>query len=156
MSDAKKAWGLLAESVGEYSGLGVNHEKQNFTGNLNLKFDFENKSLALALSATGDKGEVFHNEHSLLGFDVTGALVLYVVSNNHPAIVPHIFNRIETGPDGEQKIVFRFGNLEDKNSFREEININLFKDKSIEHFYSWGMPGGNFEPRSGSKMHKKV
>lgn len=117
----------MAESGGEYSGRGVNHEKQNFTGNLNLKFDFENKSLALALSATGDKDEVFHKEHSLLGFDATGKLVLYVVINNHPAIVPHIFNRIETGPDGKQKINFGFGNPEGKNSFREEININAFK-----------------------------
>jgi hypothetical protein len=155
MSDAKKAWGLLAESVGEYAGRGINHEKQNFDGNLTLKFDFENKSLLLALSAISDQGEVFHTERSWLGFDIAGALVLYVVSNNHPAITPHIFNRIEAGKDGEQKIVFRFGNFEDKNNFREEISINFFKDKSIAHFYSWGLPGGNFEPRSGSRMYKK-
>ncbi len=155
MSDAKIAWGLLAESVGAYSGRGVNHEKQNFNGALNLRFDFENKSLSLVSTATGDQNEVFHSERSWLGFDITGSLVLYVVSNNHPAITPHLFNRIEEGKLGEKKIVFRFGDLEDKNSFREEININIFSDKSIEHFYSWGMPGGNFEPRSGSRMYKK-
>ena len=126
MSDAKTAWGLLTESVGEYSGRGVNHEKQNFHGKLTLKFDFENKSLSLVSSATGEKGEAFHAERSWLGFDITGSLVLYVVSNNHPAITPHTFNRIESGKDGEQKIVFRFGNPEDKNSFRERDQHQLF------------------------------
>lgn len=155
MSDTKKAWSLLAESVGDYSGRGINHEKQNFTGVLSLKFDFENKSLSLVSSATGDQGQVFHSERSWLGFDITGSLVLYVVSNNHPAIAPHLFNRLETGKDGEKKIVFRFGDIQDKNSFREEININIFNDKSIEHFYSWGLPGGEFEPRSGSRMYGK-
>lgn len=155
MSDTKKAWSLLAESVGDYSGRGINHEKQNFTGVLSLKFDFENKSLSLVSSATGDQGQVFHSERSWLGFDITGSLVLYVVSNNHPAITPHLFNRLETGKDGEKKIVFRFGDIQDKNSFREEININIFNDKSIEHFYSWGLPGGEFEPRSGSRMYGK-
>jgi hypothetical protein len=156
MSDAKTSWGLLAESVGAYSGRGVNHEKQGFQGKLTLQFEFETKLLSLISSATGDRGEVFHTERSWLGFDIAGSLVLYVVSNNHPAITPHLFNRLETGKEGEQKIVFRFGNLEDKNSFREEIHINLFKDKSIEHFYSWGLPGGPFEPRSGSRMQKNV
>lgn len=153
--ESKKAWGLLCESVGAYSGRGVNHEKQNFNGQLTLKFDFDNKTLSLVSSATGDKGEVFHSERSWIGFDISGSLVLYVVSNNHPAITPHLFNRIEPGKNGENRIVFRFGNLEDKNSFREEINLNLYSDKSIEHFYSWGMPGGEFEPRSGSRMNKQ-
>ncbi len=154
MSDAKRAWSLLVESVGEYSGRGINHEKQSFEGRFSLQSDFEGKSLALISTAIGDQGQTFHSERSFLGFDIMGSLVLYVVSNNHPGITPHFFNRIETGPGGEQKIVFRFGNPEDKASFREEININLFLDHSLEHFYSWGLPGGEFEPRSGSRMSK--
>lgn len=151
MSDAKLAWGLLIESVGDYQGRGVNHEKENFTGKLNLKFEVENKVLLLTSSATGDSGKIFHNEKSWLGFDITGALNLYVCSNNHPAITPHLFNRIEKASDGTQKIVFRFGNLDDKNSFREEVNLNIGPG-FVEHFYSWGMPGGEFAPRSGSRM----
>jgi hypothetical protein len=154
MSEAKKAWSLLVESVGEYSGRGINHEKKNFDGRFNLQVDFENKSLSLISSATGAQGEIFHSERSWLGFDIMGSLVLYVVSNNHPAITPHHFHRIETGSEGEQKITFRFGNPEDKNNFREEIHINLYSDKSLEHSYSWGLPGGPFEPRSGSRMYK--
>ncbi len=155
MSDAKTAWNFLVESIGDFSGRGINHEKQNFTGNLSLKFGFPEKSLLLVSSATGDSDEVFHSENSLIGFDITGSLILYVASNNHPAITPHLFNRIEEGTSGEKKIVFRFGDIQDRNTFREEINFNFFPDGSIEHFYSWGLPGGDFEPRSGSKMLRK-
>jgi hypothetical protein len=155
MSDAKTAWKLLIESTGEYSGRGINHEKQNFNYHLTLKFGFPEKSLSLQSSATGDSGEVFHTENSLIGFDITGSLILYVASNNHPAITPHIFNRIEDGPNGEKKLVFKFGDIEDHNSFREEINFNIFRDGSIEHIYSWGLPGGDFQPRSGSKMSRR-
>ena len=154
MSNAKTAWNYLVESIGNYSGRGLNHEKQNFNGNLTLKFGFPKKSLLLASSATGDSGEIFHSESSLIGFDIGGALVLYVASNNHPAITPHLFNRIDKGSSGEIKIVFRFGDLQDRNSFREEINFNIFPDGSIEHLYSWGLPGGDFEPRSGAKMSR--
>jgi hypothetical protein len=155
MSDAKKAWGSLLESVGEYSGQGVNHEKLNYKNQFSLKQDFEGKSLSLSSTATGEQGQLFHSERSFIGFDITGSLVLYVISNNHPTITPHIFNRIEIGLDGEKKIIFRFGNIEDKNSFREEVSITIFKDNSIEHFYSWGLPGGNFEPRSGARVYRK-
>lgn len=153
MSDAKLAWNLLTESVGDYQGRGVNHEKQNFTGKLNLKFEFQNKLLLLTSTATGDQGEIYHSEKSWIGFDMMGSLYLYVCSNNHPGIAPHLFNRIEKTDEDIQKIVFRLGDLNNKNSFREEVNINIKKD-FIEHFYSWGLPGGEFEPRSGSRMMK--
>lgn len=154
MSEAKLAWKLLLEAVGEYSGKGVNHEKQDFNSKLSLKVGTPDKLLLLSSIATGQSEEVFHTENSFIGFDITGSLFLYVVSNNHPAITPHKFDRIENTKDGEKKIVFRFGDLLDRNSFREEINFNIFDDGSLEHFYSWGMPNGDFEPRSGSKMRK--
>lgn len=153
MPEAKRAWSLLVESIGEYRGRGVNHEKQGFNGKLNLGFEFENKVLLLTSSATGDDGKIYHFEKSWIGFDITGVLTLYVCSNNHPAITPHVFDRNERGGDGAQKIIFRFGDLTNKNSFREEVNINIGKGY-VEHFYSWGLPGEGFEPRSGSRMFR--
>lgn len=155
MPNAKTAWNLLIESIGDYSGHGVNHERQEFDGLLSLQFDYPDRSLSLISTATGNGGVVYHSEKSFIGFDVFGALVLFVASNNHPGITPHPFHRVEEGSSGEQKVVFRFGDLQDRNSFREEINFNIFPDQSIEHFYSWGMPGGDFEPRSGSRMYKR-
>ena len=39
-----------------------------------------------------------------------------------------------------------------KASFREEVTIACFNDGSLEHRYACGLPGGEFETRSGSKM----
>ncbi|MGZ3775583.1 MAG: hypothetical protein ACXVCY_17205 [Pseudobdellovibrionaceae bacterium] len=148
------AWNLLNEAIGSYSGRGINHEGQNFTGKLNLKVALSNKVLQLISFATGDTGETYHEEASWIGKDIAGVLTLYVSSNNHPGVTPHTFNRIDTGSNGEQKIIFRFGNPEDRNSFREEVTIALYQDGSIRHQYSWGMPGGDFADRSGSRMSK--
>jgi hypothetical protein len=154
MNDQQAAWALLTESIGSYKGQGINHENQNYTGNLKLEFAFEKKVLLLISSATGIKGEVFHHEHSWIGNDIAGVLTLYVNSNNNPGVTPHLFNRIEQGPEGQNTIVFKFGDIENRNSFTEEISISVFKDKNIEHSYSWGLPSGDFQKRSGSRMEK--
>jgi hypothetical protein len=154
MSNQQTAWTLLTEAIGGYQGEGVNHEKQNFTGKLKLEYAFEKKLLFLSSSAIGKSGEVYHNEHSWIGNDIMGSLTLYVNSTNHPGVAPHIFDRIEEGSEGQKIIIFRFGDIDDRNSFREEISVALFKDKSLEHFYSWGLPGGDFQKRSGSRMKR--
>jgi hypothetical protein len=43
--------------------------------------------------------------------------------------------------------------LEDRNTFREEILIEL-TDQAIRYVYFWGMPGGDFAERSGCIKHK--
>jgi hypothetical protein len=155
MENSNLAWDLLQQSVGAYCGRGVNHEGQHFTGKLTLESAIEGKMLALKSSATGDQGEVFHEEASFLGRDLSGALQLFVASNNHPAIVAHAFHRIEE-KDGAKSVIFRFGHPENRESFREEITIAIHGDGSLTHHYAWGMPGGDFAPRSGSRMQKLV
>lgn len=155
MKNPKIAWDLLAQAVGAYCGRGVNHEGQNFTGKLTLEVAIEGKALLLKSSATGDQGETYHEESSLIGRDLSGALQLFVASNNHPAIVAHEFHRIEE-KDGDRSVIFRFGNPEVKESFREEITVTVHADGSLTHHYAWGMPGGEFAPRSGSRMQKLV
>lgn len=153
MQNAKLAWGLLTERTGKFQGKGVNHEKQDFTGNLLLETAVPGKMLCVRSSATGNTGEVFHDEVSWIGFDISGELVYHVSSNNHPAVVPHKFDRLEEKDDARH-VVFRFGNPDDRQSFREEITFSFFQDGSVAHHYAWGLPGGNFEPRSGSRMNK--
>lgn len=155
MENSKVAWDLLIQAVGAYAGRGVNHEGQAFTGKLKLDLAIPEKMLSLSSSAIGDQGEVFHEEASFIGRDLAGALQLFVASNNHPAIVAHAFNRLEE-KDGDQSLIFRFGNPEIRESFREEITLTIHSDGSLTHHYSWGMPGGDFEPRSGSRMQKLV
>jgi hypothetical protein len=151
--DSKLAWEFLSQSTGSYSGRGVNHEGQDFTGGLRLEEVVPGKMLSLVSSARGDRGEVYHEEASFIGRDISGSLQLWVASNNHPAVVPHAFHRIEE-KDGARNVIFRFGNPGLRESFREEVTIALHNDGSLTHRYAWGLPGSEFEPRSGSRMQK--
>ena len=154
MTESKKAWGLLTEACGVYAGQGMNHENQSYDSELVLKSAVENKLLLLISEARGLHGEMFHMEATTIGYDMTGKLTMFVSSNNHQAVTPHFFDRIEVGPLGEKKLIFRFGDVTDRNSFREEININLYPSGELEQTYSWGMTGGEFQARSGAKMQK--
>lgn len=149
----EKAWGLLREMTGTFSGEGENHERQPFTGKFSLRETMPKQLFALESTATGKSGEIYHAEHSWIGPNIMGELTLYVASNNHPGITPHTFHRIEEA-EGGKHVTFRFGNPENGNEFREEITFSLFADGSVAHHYAWGLPGGKFEPRSGSRMRK--
>lgn len=151
MMNAKMAYDLLSGATGSFAGRGVNHEGQPFLGELTLETCVAEKVIAVHSSATGDNGDVYHSEVSWIGFDITGSLMLYVASSNHPGITPHAFNRIEETA-GEKRVVFRFGDPADRAAFREEVTFALSNDGAISHHYAWGLPHGEFEPRSGSKM----
>lgn len=154
MPQSEMAWKLLCESVGSFEGHGINHEGENFTGTASLSLTLPGKLLAVQSKAIGEKGQNFHEEHSWIGRGPGGGLTLFVSSNNHPFVTPHLFERIEEGP-GVKNVYFRFGNIEDEGTFREEIRFGIYTDGSLEHQYFWGLPGGKFEPRSGSRMARK-
>jgi hypothetical protein len=155
-SESEQAWALLTNCVGNYFGTGVNHEKQKYEASCRLTMEFPQKLISIRAEAKGMKGEVFHEEVSWLGRDHLGSLTLYVVSNNHKGITAHYFHRLEALKDGPKKVIFRFGEPEDKLNFREEITFAIHRNYNIEHIYAWGMPGGAFQTRSGSIMKKII
>jgi hypothetical protein len=156
MDSASLAWELLVKATGSYAGSGINHEGENYSGFCILNSVMPKKLISVRSEAKGQKGEVFHEEVSWIGRDLAGTLTLFVTSNNHPGITPHVFNRLEESQEGLKRIIFRFGNLDDVNSFREEVTFAIAADGSLQHQYAWGMPGGEFRPRSGSKMQKQA
>lgn len=147
-----EAWDVLTNFQGTYMGRGLNHEGQDYSGRFELKELLSGRGFELRSRAEGVKGELYHDEVSWIAPDLSGDLHLYVMSNNHPGVTPHLFHRIETGKEGEKRLVFRLGVPEDKASFREEVTVACFGDGSIEHKYAWGMPGGPFEDRSSARM----
>lgn len=154
MENSGLAWDLLVRSCGKYEGRGVNHEGQDFTGSFQLGVEIPGKMLSLSFMAMGDSGESFHEEHTFIGRDLSGALQMWVASNNHPAIAAHAFHRIDEN-GGSRSVIFRFGDPETCMSFREEITVTLHEDASLTHHYAWGMPGGDFAPRSGARMGRR-
>jgi len=149
------AWGLMLAAMGKYAGAGVNHEGENFKATLVLTTKLPDKVIAVQASAKGEHGEVYHQEMSWMGRDSAGQLNLFIVSNNHPAIVAHVFDRIECTSDC-QSIVFRHGDLDDESNFREEVCFSLYSDGSLSHSYAWGLPGGEFQVRSESRLIRQI
>ena len=150
-----RAWKLLSESVGTYSGRGINHEGEEYVSRLQLKLELPEKLISLQSQARGGDDRLFHGEVSWIGRDLDGELTLYVDSTNHPGVTPHAFEKLEESVN-EKKIQFGFGEPTDKKSFREKITLSIFSDGSIEHAYAWAMPGEDIQPRSASRMQPEV
>jgi hypothetical protein len=134
----------------------VNHEGESFLGFCILNSVLPQKLISVRSEAKSATGVVYHEEVSWIGRDLGGALTLFVASNNHPGITPHFFHRLEETPEGSKKIIFRFGDPAEMQSFREEVTFAIEADGSLRHQYSWGLPGGEFRERSGSRMRKKA
>lgn len=154
MDSSNTAWGLLLQALGTYEGKGLNHERENFRSELTLSTKLPDKVLALQSSAIGEHGEIFHQEMSWIGRDECGKIQMWVASNNHPVVTVHAFDRLEATAEC-QSVVFRYGNPGDTKSFREEITLCIYTDGQLAHQYAWGLPGGEFKARSGSKMKKR-
>lgn len=150
----KEVLGLFDQIQGVYKGHGTNHEGQKFESHFSISPILNSQGAYLTFSATGLNGEVYHAEHSLIGKDFQGNLSLFVLSNNHPGLTPHNLKKIEESSNGSKKIIFGFGNIEDTNSFREEIVLEVLPEQKIEYRYFWGMPKGDYAERSGALMSK--
>lgn len=140
---------------GSYFGSGVNHENQKFEGSIQLTPIAGGKGAQLSFKATGLDGKIYHEETSLLGPGFDEKPCLFVLSNNHPAVTPHVLKSEAQTSEGSL-YVFGFGKISDPNSFREEITLQIFQDGSVSYTYAWGLPGGEFQERSGVRMFPKA
>lgn len=75
---------------------------------------------------------------------------MWNLNSNSPGMT-----ELELRSDENVSLVFGIGDIEDKNSFREEIKIELLNNK-VGYHYSWGMPGGEYSYRSGLIMEKDM
>lgn len=148
----KEVLGLLQQIQGSYKGSGVNHEGQKFESRFAISSILDGVGAYLTFAATGSKGEAYHTEHSLIGKDFQGNISLFVLSNNHPGLTPHPLKKIEETSQGTKKIIFGFGNVDEGNTFREEIILEIYPDNKIDYRYFWGLPKGEFAERSGATM----
>lgn len=136
----------LSKLTGEFTGTGINHEGQNFTAIFKVTNNQAN-GIAFFYEARGLDGTVFHSENSIVGKSLSQNLSLWVLSSNHPAVFEHQLKKQES-TDAGQKYIFGFGNIEDRNIFREEIHLEL-QENGLRYTYFWGMPDGDFAERSG-------
>ena len=142
----------LFDKAGSYEGHGINHENQTFKGVLKLIPQFEGKGLSLEFIATGEDGTIYHKEYSTIGITSMETLCLWVMSNNHPTVVKHDYVEDKPANGAEKIFSFRCGDLNNTNSFREVVSLDLWPNGDLSYRYSWGMPGGDFKERSGARM----
>jgi hypothetical protein len=146
----------LIDHFGQYRGQGINHEGEPFIGSFSLGklLDGRGFSVTFQAQSTKDPSLIFHSETSTIAANQAGGLSLFNLNSNMPFLAEHslVSNKEETD---RIEFIFRFGTLENTNSFREEIKLEIFKDK-IGYHYAWGVPGGEFAHRSGAVMQKQL
>lgn len=135
----------LNEASGTYEGNGVNHDNEEFKGKLTLSPILGGKGVEIQYEARGNDGTCFHQEKTIIATDFSGETKMWSLNSNSPGMTELLQRSTDDG------IVFGLGDIQNRQTFREEIKIEIGK-KSIGYHYSWGMPGGEFAYRSGLKM----
>jgi hypothetical protein len=128
-------------------GEGINHEGERFLGHLEVQPLVAGAAVLLVYTARLEDGSVVHEEATLLGRHLDGALCLWPVMSELPAICPHVQ---KPSPSAEQatSAVFAFGDRDDRSTFREEISLSFAAGGALTYTHAWGLPGGEFADRS--------
>jgi hypothetical protein len=142
----------LHRYVGNYKGEGINHEKQPFTGLLSLTPLLGKKGFEVKFKAVGKDGTVYHEEKSFVAPSIDETLCLWNFNTNTPGLVPNKLKSVAPHNGSKMTYVFGYNDINDKNAFREEVALDLWTNGEVSYTYSWGLPGGEFQERSGVKM----
>jgi hypothetical protein len=138
---------FLANLCGKWEGSGVNHEGQDYTGQLILDPQINRLAMLLHFTATGAAGTVFHRETLMIGVQPDGSTAAFSISNNIPGLASFRVTQPAT-----ESLVLTLGDIEDPNSFRELITFRLAPGGELFHGYSWAMPGEPLQERSSALL----
>ncbi len=140
---------LILSTAGMYSGTGVNHAAELFTGDLQLRALEGGNAALLRYVATRRDGKHLHAETTLVACDALGELCLWPAMEELPRLLVHRLLSREDTAAGTTRFVFASGGRDDRTSFREEIVLEIQVGHGIVGYrHSWGLPGGEFEERS--------
>ena len=145
----------IRKYCGHYSGVGINHENQKFLGRFELSEILDGAGLQISFSASaeGDAAMVFHSEVSTIAQSGADGISLFNLNTNTPFMTEHALVAHENR-GAHREFIFRFGDVHDSKSFREEVRLDLMRDGRVGYHYSWGMPDGDFAYRSGVVMER--
>lgn len=148
----KQFFSDLSNACGLYKGQGLNHENQTFTGEFNLKSLLGGKGFSIRFTARGADGSIFHREESTIAPAMTEKLTLWNFNSNTPALIAHELRSTNLKPNCKACFIFGFNDVNDMNSFREEVALDIWNNGDVSYTYSWAMPGQEFKERSGVRM----
>lgn len=139
----------LSKLEGHYTGFGINHDQQEFKGELFLKPIINSSGIEIVFIATGNNGEIYHEEKTLIATDDQQKPAMWSLNSNAPMLF-----KFEVRANNESEIVFGLNDPQDRSKFREEIKLEIINNDQIGYHYSWGLPDGDFQYRSGLTMKK--
>ncbi|PCJ15640.1 MAG: hypothetical protein COB02_17795 [Candidatus Cloacimonadota bacterium] len=141
----------VLNKVGFYIGQGVNHEGDHFVGKLEIKSILSGKAVEISFNASSTDGFVFHDEVSLFTKNEKDEWCLFNLNSNTDKCLVH---NLESSDfvDNKRTLSFIYGNYDNREAFRERVCLDLFLDNKIGYHYYWGVPGGEFQYRSGLIM----
>ncbi|MBX2797294.1 MAG: hypothetical protein KTR31_06500 [Myxococcales bacterium] len=143
--------GLLAR-VGRYGGHGINHEEEPFHGELVLQPLPGDRGVSLEFRAVGIDGTTYHHECAWIAPNAQGETVLYAIHANGGGVMQYE-RRHGTPPEGcDQTVVFGVGQPAEADELRLEVAIDLWPDGDLSYRHAWGLPGGDYKPRSDVRM----
>jgi len=143
---------LLLAATGHYTGQGINHENERFTGDFKIEPVLGGRAVQIRYRATGEDGTVYHEELTLIAPALDESLQLTTLNTNLPGMITHQFSGRKPELGAKEGFVFNYNDPADSKVFREEICLGLYANGDIGYRYSWGMPGGDFAFRSSVRL----
>jgi hypothetical protein len=131
-------------AAARYAGSGINHEAQKFTGHLVIRP--AHGGALLWFRATGETGEIYHEEITLIAKTFAGTLSMTSLNSNIPA-AQHFASETIT----PNSCSFITGDFANPQTFRERVTLTFGPD-SVTYAFAWGLPGQAVEPRSSATM----
>jgi hypothetical protein len=145
----------LVARAGVFTGEGVNHEGEDFAGRLEVIAVMGGRAVTMHYTAVGLDGQHLHEEFTLLAPGDDGRLCLWPVMEELPVVMVHRAVCALGNPsddDSGVREVFATVARDAVDAFREEISIECMSDGIIVYAHAWGMPGGEFGPRSRCEL----
>jgi hypothetical protein len=132
---------FLIPLAGTWSGPGLNHESQPYTGRLTIT-PINPTATILTFTATGTDGTIYHAETILIGETTSTS-----ASNNLPGLAT-----FTVAHPTEDTLTLTLGDLTDDTTFRETITLQHAPDGTLHQSYSWSLPGSPIQTRSITRL----
>lgn len=149
-----RAIDLFAPFTGSWSGDGVSNEGDRFGVVAEIGPRLGGRAVEIELVARASGGKVLHESIGLVVDHDDGRPRMHVFANDSR---PAVLEWTDT-PEGAHvqpgSIQFRAGRAGDTTDFRERITFRSVDENQWEARWEWGLPGGDFLPRSGATLRR--
>lgn len=147
---------LLLDRCGRFGGHGIDSDDQPLYGELDLQPLPARQGVWLTFRASGIDGRLLHDERTWVAPDADGRLCMWSVSTLAAGVRHHLRRHGAPTDGADASLVFGSGDPSDRDAHRVEISIDLWPDGALGYRSAWGLPGGDFLPRSRVRMERET